>query len=341
MDRMICTNQRREIGSEFWDVPVTQSDNGFFAADTRWFLSGRSALECMLADIRTKQPLSTVGMPAWCCDSMVKPFIDAGVCVRFYPVYWENGRLVQDLSAARDCDGLFLMDYFGYAGYSDAADFGGIRIRDLTHSIFSGPYTDAQYYFGSLRKWAGFYTGGFGWGFSCGTLPQDPAYVALRHNAMEQKKRYICGKNDSKEYLSIFSEAEDWLEHCAPAAAEPEDVHRAAYLDITEMKRRRRENATQLLEAFRDIAMFPEMGETDCPLFVPILVPDGKRDDLRRHLIQNEIYCPVHWPLTPYHKPDRQSAVLYSAELSLVCDQRYTREDMERLIKTVKQFWKD
>lgn len=332
---------RKEIGSEFWSVPTAREENRYFPQDTRWFLSGRSALACMIADIRRSQPLASVAMPAWCCDSMVRPFADAGIAVRFYPVYRENGRLVQELSAAEGCDALFLMDYFGYAGNSDASGFDGIRIRDLTHSVFSGQYSDARYYFGSLRKWAGFRTGGFGWGFSCQALPENEAYISLRRSAMEQKARYIAGSSGSKEYLSVFNEAEELLEHCAPAAAQAEDVQLAAKLDIAGMKRRRRENAARLLEAFADIAIFPEMGPRDCPLFVPVAVPGGRRDALRRYLIQNEIYCPVHWPLTRYHAPDGRSAALYAEELSLVCDQRYTPEDMDRLIETVKRFWKD
>lgn len=332
---------RKEIGSEFWSVPTTLKENSFFPKETRWFLSGRSALACIIADIRKTQSLQTVAMPAWCCDSMVKPFTDAGVAVRFYPVYRENGRLVQELSAAEGCDALFLMDYFGYAGYSDGAGFNGIRIRDLTHSVFSGQYTDAQYYFGSLRKWAGFYTGGFGWGFDAQTVPENGRYISLRNSAMEQKARYMSGASDSKEYLSVFGEAEEMLESCTPAKADAQDIYNALHLDISSIKQQRRENAALLLEAFADIALFPTLGKDDCPLFVPILVLEGKRDDLRRHLIQNEIYCPVHWPLTRYHAPDNRSELLYREELSLVCDQRYTREDMDRLIKTVKRFWRD
>lgn len=330
---------RKEIGSEFWSVPVTQEANHFFPAETQWFLSGRSALECLIAEIGKQHDFRSVAIPAWCCDSMVKPFLDAGIEVRFYPVYVENGRFVQDYSDLQECDALFLMDYFGYSGYSDAHNFQGIRIRDLTHSIFSGNYTDAHFYFGSLRKWAGFYTGGFGWGFDPMPLPNNNAYSALRREAMNRKESYITGKSDSKEYLTVFSKAEDLLEQCTPAQADERDVMQAAVLNVEQMRHRRRENAAHLLETFSDIAVFPELGQNDCPLFVPVLVPDGKRDALRRFLIDHEIYCPVHWPLTEYHSPDSQTMKIYRNELSLVCDQRYSREDMDRLIKTIRKFW--
>lgn len=332
---------RNEIGSEFWSVPTAVGENDFFPEDTAWFLSGRSALACIIADMQKQSRVRTVAMPAWCCDSMVRPFAEAGIQVRFYPVYPGAGGLIQEPEAAGDCDVLFLMDYFGYTGHSSAEGFAGICIRDLTHSVFSGTYTDARYYFGSLRKWAGFCTGGFGWGFTPEKLPDNGGYTALRREAMAQKARYIRGESDSKDYLNVFGRAEELLEESGPARAAQRDIQLAKNLDIAAMKRQRRENAARLLEEFGDIALFPALGQEDCPMFVPVLVPGGKRDALRRYLIRHEIYCPVHWPLTPYQTPDARSAVLYRDGLSLVCDQRYTRADMERLIETVKRFLED
>ena len=245
------------------------------------------------------------------------------------------------MTREQDCDILFVMDYFGYSGPDVKATPETVVIRDLTHSVFSRKHTDARYSFGSLRKWAGFYTGGFAWGLPGQDLPENDTYVSLRRNAMGEKRDYMLGKISHKDYLSVFGQAEELLEQCPPACADARDMQLAEKLDISGIRRRRRANAAQLLEAFRDTAIFSELGEEDCPLFVPILVPQGKRDALRKFLIQNSIYCPVHWPLTQYHRPDERSAVIYRDELSLVCDQRYTEADMSRLIETVKQFWKD
>ena len=330
---------RKEIGSEFWSVPV-KGENGLFPKETRWFLSGRSALSCILADIRKNTAAKTAALPAWCCDSMILPFVEAGFSLRFYPVYFENGQLVQALSAARGSDVVLVMDYFGYAGKTEAPK-DAIVIRDLTHNIFSSAKEDARYYFGSLRKWAGFYTGGFARGLEMPDLPENEGYISLRAEAMAQKSRYIQEKTDSKNYLAVFGEAEEQLERCVPARAAERDIQLANTLDAEFIRARRRENAAILLDAFADMAIFPKLGEGDCPLFVPVLVPEGRRDALRKHLIQNEIYCPVHWPLTEHHKIDQRSAAIYENELSLVCDQRYGAADMERIVKTVKNFWKD
>ena len=328
----------QEIGSEFWYIPICEDNNFLFPPDTVWYLSGRSAQEQIIADIKAKHNVKRAWLPSWCCESMIIPFISSGIEVEFYPVYIQNGQLMRDLSCAADCDILFLMDYFGYTFGDSYCDYPGIVIRDVTHSIFSKSYTDADYYFGSLRKWAGFWTGGYAWGFNGTSLQADHKYVSLRRTAMENKSQYIKGITSSKEYLLEFSKAEEHLEHCAPAGADARDIQMAGKIDIDFLVEQRRKNAFKLLSELSDIAIFPEINDFECPMFVPVIVPNGKRDQLRQHLIKQEIYCPVHWMLTQYHKPDKKMMDIYNNELSIVCDQRYDESHMERIIKAIHQF---
>ena len=332
------TKKRLEIGSEFWDVPQTEECNGIFPESTQWFLSGRAALTSIIKDIQSKHNVTSVYMPSWCCDSMINPFLEAGVAVRFYPVYIENGSLRQDISDIREEEILFLMDYFGYQTEVNARKSNAVVIRDLTHSIFSGARCDADYSFGSLRKWAGFYTGGFALGVSGENLSSDDAYVNLRRTAMLAKSSYINGFSDNKDYLDLFHMAEEQLEHGAPTGAAPEDIRAAQHMNVSFIREQRRKNAAILMDAFADWTIFPALNEKDCPLFVPILVPEGKRNELRSHLIQNKIYCPVHWPRTNLHRLDEQTAHIYENELSLVCDQRYNELDMKRIVDVIRSF---
>ncbi len=319
---------RNEIGSEFWEVPVCKESNSVFSPETRWFLSGRSALQAIIAENNFK----TAALPSWCCDSMIKPFTDAGVEVHFYT----SLEPIEDVHS----DVILVMDYFGYSGHSDIAGFKGTVIRDVTHSIFSKSYSDADYYFGSLRKWVGFWTGGFVWGIEGEAKEENREYVQLRKTAMAEKSKYIQGMTDSKEYLKVFAQAEELLDNTGMEAADPRDVELGQYLDIKKIKDQRRKNAQALLKEFADIAVSPVLNPDDCPLFVPIRVPFGKRDVLRRYLISKEIYCPVHWPVSSYHQLNKQTRRIYDEELSLVCDQRYTEEDMQRIIASIKEFLK-
>lgn len=334
----------KEIGSEFWNIPTQSEENQIFPSSTQYYLAGRCALQAIIKELKN---VHTVAMPSWCCDSMVKPFVDAGIEVHFYPVYFDNG-LVQEID--KFCDALFLMDYFGYkTSAPDLADYHGTVIRDVTHSIFSATYSDADYYFGSLRKWCGVWTGGYAWASDFHKLPlddnDDRGYIGLRQQAMEQKARYIrgltdpkTGKEPDKSYLLFFEKAEELLEHIGTAPAAFRDIEAAKYLNTEKLKATRRQNSRILMDAFQDWLIFSSLGEEDCPMFVPVLVPDGKRNALRRFLIQQMIYCPVHWPVSEYHRLDERERYIYENELSLVCDQRYTEEDMHRVVDTIRLF---
>lgn len=326
---------RSEIGSEFWDIPVSKENNCLFPKDTVWFLSGRSALRKIIQDIKSRSTVSTAAIPSWCCDSMIAPFLAEGIKVRFYSVFYENGMLRQNLR--HDCDLTLVMDFFGYESGVEASC--GIVIRDLTHGIISNRHHDADYCFGSLRKWCGVPTGGFAWRTDGVPLPraarQDSTYASLRQTAMAEKALYLSGGSDSKRYLSVFAEAEARLESCQPLAADPKDILSVQKLNVDFLKERRRNNAKILLDALSEYAVFPVLGENDVPLFVPILTE--KRDTLRKFLIAHEVYCPVHWPLTALHSVDEREKRLYHEEISLICDQRYDAIDMERIIDLVKR----
>lgn len=329
-----------EIGSEFWDIPVTNEKNNLFPENTEWFISGTAALEIIVNDILKNKPITTAALPSWCCSCMVIPFLKNGIKVSFYPVYFENGNLICNYSEI-EADCWLILSYFGYTSQINYGIPAGIVIRDLTHSIFSERQDDADYYFGSLRKWAGFFTGGYAWSDAWSSELSlsacDAFFVELRRTAMNLKMQYLLGAIDTKEYLNLFERGEDFLDHCEPMLAYAPDVERATHLDWEFIKERRRKNASILLDYLSPWAIFPEMKDADCPLFVPLLLDTEKRDMLRSYLRDKKIYCPIHWNIEPEHRLTNLTANLYKREISLVCDQRYDENDMFLILNTIKE----
>ncbi len=323
----------REIGSEYWNVPVCEKENGLFEG-VSWFLSGRSALQFIIKDIKEKHNVKTAALPSWCCDSMILPFLNEGIVTLFY----------EDIIP--DCDILLTMEYFGFMR-NNPIDFHGIVIYDVTHSLFSpnmgikrAKSATDEYLFGSLRKWAGFKTGGFARklnGEFSMPIPDvaDEKYISLRARAMKEKAEYLSGKREDKAYLNIFSTAEDMLEDAGVLASYNEDILAANKLDIEFIKTARRKNAKILLSEVAEIALYKELGEDDVPLFVPIILPEKERNALRKYLIENNVFCPIHWPYTKWHG---EKSNVFDTELSLICDQRYTKEDMEYICELIRKF---
>ena len=325
----------KEIGSEFYNIPIQDKDNLVFSGDTKWFVSGRAALDFIIKDIKKKKIVKTALLPSWCCESMIKPFINNNIVVDFYSVIYDEELKVE---INKEADILLRIDYFGYK--QQIPSFEGIIIDDITHSIFRNDRINSNYVFGSLRKWAGFKTGGFAYCKDSFKYEADlkdcSKYYYLRKKAMNEKLQYINSKIKDKQFLSIYSEAEEMLDNLYECAGSNDDILSAKHLDIEYIKNKRKENAKKLLYDLKQYAIFKDINDEDCPLFVPILIED--RDGLRKYLIDNNIYCPIHWPISKLHSLSEKEKYIYDHELSIVCDQRYDIEDMNKICKYINKY---
>lgn len=332
----------REIGSEFWEkypeMELPATDN------IRYFASGRAALDFIINDILCERDVKSALLPSYCCDSMIEPFIRNNIKVKFYSVN-SNGI---DYDYNNDCDVVLVLDYFGYESdeavriASNANQAGKIVIYDSTHKLNGNPSVErwAHYSFCSYRKW--FYCNYAVAVKLIGEYAYSPElsdnldYVLLRDEAASLKNRYINGEAlDKSEFLSEFSEAEDMLEKSYLGyVGKPVEFPEKEIID------KRKQNAQYLIDRLsrcKGITLWKSsLGESDVPLFVPVLVSEDLRIGLRQYLISKDIYCPIHWP----ESEKTGHSDLYEKELSLICDQRYDLSDMERIAEEIENYFK-
>lgn len=337
---------KREFGSEFWDVPIKEYNESFFSENVQWFISGRIALHYIIKDILIKKKINRVALPSWCCDSMIQPFLYYNIEVVFYSITLnkENG-IVQSIQDVSNCDAILVMDYFGYNNLP-SFQFDGIVIYDATHSIFTNYIKDADYTFGSLRKWTGFYTGGFAYskeGFQAELLlKKESVFEKLRREAMSLKSKYIRDGRGDKTYRDLFNEAENFLDSISLEgqmySATERDIEKARHLDVSYIKKQRVKNAKVIHKKLCKYTIFKELKESDCPLFIPIILPNSTRDELKKYLISKKIYCPIHWPISELHVLDEETKKIYDSELSIICDQRYNELEMKEMCKEICVF---
>lgn len=342
-----------EIGSEFW----TEKDYIIDPLE-QFYMSGRTALNAIILDIKRKYDIEQVLLPSYCCDSMIVPFVENQLRVRFYDVVLdEDHKISVKIPKVENKEILFLMHYFGaqigriyvQGEYQDWA----VVIEDKTHSYFSSfdsGFTP-DYSFVSFRKW--FAVSGIAMAknedisLAEANLTNEK-YLALRNEAFLAKSRYIGGAiSDKTVFLSKFQEAEAILdEDYACYAPDRKDYYRLTQRlqHKANMIQARQANAAVLireLENIKQLSVIVDFDlDNDCPLFVPVVELTGQRDGLRRYLIDNDVYCPVHWPLSQYHQgisPDVRG--IYENELSLICDQRYTPDEMMGIIDLVKEYY--
>jgi len=344
----------REIGSEFWEADLGKDCKPISENTYQYLLSGRTALDFIIKDIKVSKEFKTVYLPTYCCHTMIQPFLDNGVTVGFYDVNYSNGRYTYEIDFETQCDAILIMQYFGYCNETvgqiikQLQDSGKIIIEDATHSWFSdSPYSNSSdYVLSSFRKWTGLPCGAIAIkrNYSFSTLipiKTNHRYILMRQQAAKLKKQYVEEDAGQKEaFLKLFNLAEELLESDYQSYNIPKEYQDVILrLDGEQIRQKRQANAKHLIEGLMNYKGIECIARTDkdVPLFVPIIVRSGKRKELRKYLINKDVYCPIHWPLSVLH--EIKDKYLYENSLSLVCDQRYTIADMDRIIALINEFY--
>lgn len=340
-----------EIGSEFSTNSAIYGQNEYFELSNyskRYVLSGRTGLHLIAEEVKEK--VSTIALPDYCCGSMIAPFIKQGFHLSFYKAFdLHNVMLDKEVQA------VLVMDYFGFLS-KETLDFTlrckeekKVVIVDATQTAFSHfkTYDLADYIVVSYRKWldslcAVVYSKN-GFHISENSM-EHPSYIETWRTAASLKENYLKGLFDNKqEFLTLFTSANHALDlDYAGYKANEAEISVMRMADSLFIRKTRRENAKYLIDEIKKLSeifevqlMFDEMRMEDCPLVVPILVNEKKRSVIRNELIKNNIYCPIHWPIDqryPYHV-----TLYHQKELSLICDQRYSLEEMKRQILILSQ----
>lgn len=323
-----------ELGSEFMNNSYKKGKNEYLSLSSypkRYVLSGRTGLYLIAEELRNVG-VSSVALPAYCCASMVAPFIEAKFNVSFY-----------EANSVPINGAVLIMDYFGFvsdktAKYAKKCKASGLKvIVDATQTAFSKAesYDKADFIVVSYRKWldclcAVVYSRD---GFTTTEYGKDAVeYTEIWREAAKKKREYIdTGYGDKQDFLNMYFKANTMLaKDYIGYRATWEEVERFESVDSQFIRNRRKRNASILMSALigKLGLMFEEFHDKDCPLHVPVILPIEKRAELKKQLVLKEIYCPCHWPINqvyPYKK-----TCLHDEEISLICDQRYTEEDMIR-----------
>lgn len=334
----------REVGSEFWLEQelrtLTHERDGIYV------LSGRTAIDLIIQDVVKNRQVRNVYMPAWCCDSMIAPFLAHGTQINLYDVSFDGGvNCLTDSTVYTDI--FYVTNYFGYENtlpvetIKEFKDQGSVILYDSTHSFLmeNDPYLAlADYSFASIRKWMGVVGGAVVNGVKDCDLKPYP-FLACKEEAMRMKKAFIEGDTsvDKQVFLGLYAEfghhlAEDYQSY------EMDDLSYGLYKseDLSAMRRKRKENAKYLHEHLKSVKFIGELTDNAVPLFVPVFFDTTEqRNAVRKKLIEAQIYCPIHWPKPTLIPADFEANKIYDTELSLICDQRYDLTDMERMVTLI------
>lgn len=358
---------RPEIGSNFWIAPedletedrtCTPGIFGLSGSDSVWLSTGRSAIAFVLEEARHRDPGLgwTALIPPFTCHTVIEPFLKAGYTVRTYSVDEELRTSGGELLRAVEESGasvVLVHRYFGFdtlSGSGEAVETlrrkGVVIIEDRTQCLYSAfAPLPADYLVGSIRKWTGMPDGGFA---VCreGIFPMEPAEAdraleTAKIAAGIAKYRYLFERTGEKTvFLKMFQEAEELLDRQEGyRAIAGVSLRMQAALNAEALRRKRRENFRTLLKGLVGCPgirlLFLELPEDVVPLYFPVWV-EGDRGVVQAGLREASIYAPIIWPRSEELPPAcREAEGFYEHLLCLPIDQRYDRDDMERMVERI------
>lgn len=347
-----------EIGSEYWKADLKEDANVTIKGAV-FTASGRSAQSLIIqsAEIENRRAL----LPAYTCQHIVEPFDWNGWKVDFYDI---NRDLTPNVDSfkkklALNPGCIIIEGYYSFATAENIIPFlkeaqssGTVIIEDITHSFLNQTqriYADADYEFCSLRKWSGLSDGGYAISLRGKKLltPQKTmeTFADERHMAREVKEEYVKTLDPNKKirYLELYGKAEELLDQDINIYAMSSQAYDDfCHLDFDYIKSRRRSNFQYLLTHIKSPYVYPVFTELPfgvVPIMFPVYIPEF-RDSIRKELIENRIYCPVHWP-APVQldvAAREKSENIYNQIMSIPCDQRYKEQDMKRLVDIINSY---
>lgn len=345
----------RKIGGDFEFDRKFLSDNHCFEKEMndfsyQMFDSGRSALMFLLKKLNPKKVL----LPAHNCVTVVDVFKNLNIDYDFYKINDDLSIDIESLKqTASDFDVIFLLHYFGklhdkniLAEIKKFADENyAVIIEDTTHSYFTCKNTIGDYCIASLRKWFAIPDCGLLYSLKYkidnnSSLNQNLEFVNLRKNAMEIKNKRIFFNSEREDYLEYYVNAENYLDTISQAykiSDFSKQILQSYNFDVLRANRKR--NFQYLQDNIKNtkITKIFEYKNDETYIYFPVYAEN--RNDFRKYLFENQIFCGIHWTLYDEFVAQKFGETKISDNiLSLIIDQRFSEEEMKYVCEVINKY---
>lgn len=286
-----------------------------------------------------------VWMPSYLCEVMIKAVDELRASVRFYEVDYDLSLSSSEwIESVQSNDLVVLIDYFGFPCdpyyINRAKERGAWVLEDGCQALLSEAVgRSSDFVLFSPRKFLGVPDGGI---LVCNhELPGDailtetpPSAWWLKALSASLLRREFDLYGGDRRWYELFQETEESGPIGPYAMSELSKVLLQHGFDYPMMAEKRIRNYELLADALAEFALLPSLPGGVVPLGFPIRLKD--RDRVRQALFSHEIYPPVHWAIRGVVPEEfRDSHRLASEIMTLPCDQRYGKDDMDRMIAVV------
>lgn len=307
------------------------------------YSSGRAALYQILKYLKQDKGVNHILLPDYLCSSILIPVKELGLDYTFYPI--DEQLELEPASFTKlykRNSAVLIINYFGLKDLT--AQIQAIRSLDA-HAIiieddvqayyeFKKPLGDVDFKFTSLRKTFAVPDGGFVKTKNRMPKAETPSTFGQYKAAAALLKSMREGNFNDQIYLEMFEKGESLIDSELECGMSMIAEKLFDSLEEESVKIHRLNNARYLIRRLDQIGIKPLLYLNDghVPLFIPVML--NNRDAVRQKMFQNEVFCPVHWPLEGMDV--RRGKEMSETELSLIIDQRYGQKEMDDIIKYIQ-----
>ena len=313
-----------------------------------FFTSGRMAIKFVVEQLK----FNKIYLPNFLCEQVYNCF-ESLEKVFYYlsnEFSYEKG-----LESIEDNSIVFVSNYFGLSDETKILEIlenqkrtkNIIVIYDITHSLFTTKNSKVvDFYVASIRKWFPIPDGGL----ICCDNKFDIKFESASDEMIKNfvyasvlKLLYVNSNNKdeklNKDYRKIFVECEENLSeikgYCEMSDYSKNYIENYNISVLSQRARNYNTLSSKLNNKNIKLCFDNYLREVDIPFSMPILCK--KRDELRKYLMENQVYCAIHWN-QDFMSDDVRNEQLSHQILSIPIDERYSENDMNDLAEILNKF---
>ena len=320
------------IGGYFsWEFPVTKKefphDKGFLVN------SGHGALQLILRGIGK---ISKLWIPYFTCDIVPDALKLINVPYSFYHLNFDLE--IESFPKLKDDEYLLYTNYFGIMdSYVSILikQYGSKLIIDNAQAFFCSEFKECHQIY-SPRKFVGVPDGGI----AVSPLKLDTDELPLNDASNHSLHLLLRSEGKVSEGYKLFKNNDNALRDLPLAKMSQLTYKILNSLDYQEIIKIRKDNYNHLHSKLSSHNMFSRLLQIRgiktfaCPMVYPFYTNDVT---LRSRLINSNIFVAQYWPnVLQWCAPSDYEYALYHYVIPIPIDQRYGKEDMERIVRIIK-----
>ena len=356
----------KEIGSSFYldNSPGIDCSKAFiplqlYGNNTEYFSSCRDALRVVLNIEKIES--GCVVVPPFTCHAVIQPFLEHGLIIRPYSIRYDLTVDVEKTINIINTNNPVVFIYHPYFGFFDKGieqlydvlkGHNTVIIEDRTQNMFSmSGKTQADYVVGSIRKWLEIPDGGFlnsNKLITAHTCERFEELISISIEAMKTKYRYLVfNEGTDKVYREMFAKYEEILDdnhNIYTISNETQSI--CMGYDWDRLRTSRKENYEVLSNGLTGIEQICKVDQKNESSVVPFMLPvyvKRNRRELQAYLVSKKIFATAIWgcPEQLISQISDLERKVYAEILCFPIDQRYEKNDMERIVSCVKDYYEE